>query len=181
MNRPASAPTVPETRLLNRATGSAAVMAGAIFAIDLVTPRAAGVGMLYVLPLLVGTLKGPPRFQFVAATVVSVLALAGYLLKPGETESLTRSARAIAILVIWTTAIVLRQFRQTWLELQARSVDLQARTKDGPRISPTRILPSTRPPSSPPPTPAAKSPTSTASSATSRSTRARNCSARITA
>ena len=130
MNRPASAPTVPETRLLNRATGSAAVIAGAIFAIDLVTPRAAGVGMLYVLPLLVGTLEGPPRFQFVAATVVSVLALAGYLLKPGETEALTHIARAIAILVIWTTAIVLHQFRRTWLELQARSVDLQARTKD---------------------------------------------------
>ena len=130
MNRPAPAPTVPETRLLNRATISAALIAGGIFVIDLVTPRAAGVGMLYVLPLLVGTLAGPPRFQFVAATVVSVLALAGYLLKPGETEALTQSIRAIAILVIWTTAIVLRQFRRTWLELQARTVDLQARTKD---------------------------------------------------
>jgi two-component system CheB/CheR fusion protein len=130
MTRPAPAPTVPETRLLNRATISAAVLAGAIFVIDLVTPRAAGVGVLYVLPLLVGTLAGPPRFQFVAATVVSVLALAGYLLKPGETEALTHSSRAIAIVVIWTTAIVLHQFRRTWLELQARSVDLQARTKD---------------------------------------------------
>jgi len=130
MDRSPPASTVPETRLLNRATGSAAVIAVAIFAIDLVTPRAAGVGMLYVLPLLVGTLEGPPRFQFVAATFVSVLALAGYLLKPGETEPLTHSARAIAILVIWTTAIVLRQFRRTWLALQARTLDLQSRTKD---------------------------------------------------
>ena len=130
MDRSPPASTVPETRLLNRATGSAAVIAVAIFAVDLVTPRAAGVGMLYVLPLLVGTLEGPPRFQFVAATFVSVLALSGYLLKPGETEPLTHSARAIAILVIWTTAIVLRQFRRTWLALQARTLDLQSRTKD---------------------------------------------------
>jgi PAS domain S-box-containing protein len=131
MHRPASAPTVPETRLLNRATVSAAVLAGVIFAIDVAMPRAAGLGMLYVLPLLVGTLDGPPRFQLVAATVVSVLAVIGHLLGPAsDTDSFARSTRAIAILVIWTTAAVLRQFRRTWLELQARTVDLQSRTKD---------------------------------------------------
>ena len=131
MSRPASAQPLPETRLLNRATISAAVLAGAIFVLDLATPRAAGVGMLYVLPLLVGTLEGPPRFQFVAATVVSVLAVTGHLLAPAAgSESFASSPRAIAILVIWTTAAVLRQFRRTWLELQARTVDLQSRTKD---------------------------------------------------
>ena len=70
-------PPLPATRLLNRATISAATLAGIIFAIDLAAPRAAGVGMLYVLPLLVGTLEGPPRFQFVAASVVSVLTVLG--------------------------------------------------------------------------------------------------------
>jgi PAS domain S-box-containing protein len=131
MTRAAPAPTVPEPRLLNRATISAAVLAGGIFAIDLVTPRAAGVGMLYVLPLLVGTLNGPPRFQFVAATVVSALAVVGHFFSPAPgSDSFIRSSRAIALLVIWTTAVVLRQFRRTWLELQARGVDLQSRTKD---------------------------------------------------
>jgi PAS domain S-box-containing protein len=131
MSRPASAQALPETRLLNRATISAAVLAGAIFVLDLATPRAVGVGMLYVLPLLVGTLEGPPRFQFVAATVLSVLAVIGHLLAPAAgSEELARSPRAIAILVIWTTAAVLRRFRRTSLELQARTVDLQSRTKD---------------------------------------------------
>jgi two-component system, sporulation sensor kinase A len=130
MSRPASAQPLPETRLLNRATNSAAVLAAAIFILDIAT-RAAGVGMLYVLPLLVGTLGGPPRFQFVAATVVSALAVTGHLLAPAAgSDSFVRSTRAIAILVIWTTAAVLRQFRRTWLELQARTVDLQSRTKD---------------------------------------------------
>jgi PAS domain S-box-containing protein len=126
MNRPARAPTVPETRLLNRATISAALLAGTIFVIDVVTARPAGIGMLYVVPLLVGTLDGPPRFQFVAAAVVSLLAVVGYLFGPMATAD----SLPIALLVIWTTAVVLHQFRRTWIELQARSIDLQARTKD---------------------------------------------------
>ena len=130
MSRPAPGQALPEIRLLNRATISAAVLAGAIFAIDVVTPQGAGIGMLYVLPLLVGTLDGPPRFQFVAAAVVTLLAVGGYLLAPATADSFTRSARAIAVLLIWTTAAVLHQFRRTWLELQARTVDLQTRTKD---------------------------------------------------
>src|SRR5262245_46935987 len=131
MSRPAPAQPLPETRLLNRATVSAAVLAGVIFAIDVAMPRAAGLGMLYVLPLLVGTLDGPPRFQLLAAAVVSVLAVIGHVVAPAsDAESFARSTRVIAILVIWTTAAVLRQFRRTWLELQARTVDLQSRTKD---------------------------------------------------
>ena len=94
MSRPASAPPLPETRLLNRATISAAVLAGIIFVIDLAAPRAAGVGMLYVLPLLVGTLEGPPRFQFVAATVVSVLAVLGGWIAPASGGDPSSSARA---------------------------------------------------------------------------------------
>jgi two-component system CheB/CheR fusion protein len=131
MARPAPAPTVPVTRLLNRATVAAAALAGVIFVIDLATPRAAGVGMLYVLPLLIGTLEGPPRFQFVAATVVSILAIVGYFLAPtAASDAFVSSSRAVVLLVIWTTAVVLGQFRRTWLELQARSLDLHSRTKD---------------------------------------------------
>ena len=131
MSRPAPAQPLPETRLLNRATISAAVLAAVIFAIDLAMPRAAGLGTLYVLPLLVGTLDGPPRFQLLAATVVTLLAVIGHLLAPAsDGDAFARSVRGTAILVIWTTAAVLRQFRRTWLELQARTVDLQSRTKD---------------------------------------------------
>ena len=122
MSRPASSPPLPATRLLNRATISAATLAGIIFAIDLAAPRAAGVGMLYVLPLLVGTLEGPPRFQFVAASVVSVLTVLGGWISSGSGgDSFVVSARVIALLVIWTTAVVLERFRRTWLDLQART------------------------------------------------------------
>ena len=131
MSRPASALPLPETRLLNRATISAALLAAVIFAIDVATAHPSGVAMLYVLPLLIGTLEGPPRFQFLAATVVSGLAVAGQIVAPETNANLfADSSRLIAILVIWTTAIVLRQFRRTWLDLQARSIDLQTRTKD---------------------------------------------------
>jgi PAS domain S-box-containing protein len=131
MSRLASARPLPEIRLLNRATIAAAVLAAVIFAIDVSAPRSAGVGLLYVLPLLVGTLEGPPRFQFLAAAVVSVLTLFGeQIAAASSAEASGFSTRALAILVIWATAAVLHQFRRTWLELQARSIDLQARTKD---------------------------------------------------
>jgi PAS domain S-box-containing protein len=131
MHRSATVLSMPGTRLFSRATISAAVLAAVIFAIDVATTHPSGVGMLYVLPLLIGTLEGPPRFQVVAATVVSVLAVAGQVVAPETNANLfADSSRLIAILVIWTTAIVLRQFRRTWLDLQARSIDLQSRTKD---------------------------------------------------
>ena len=77
-----SAVPAPDTRLFNRATMSAAVLALAIFVIDAVTPRGSGVGLLYVLPLLVGTFGGPPRFQYLAAFVVSLLAIVGLMVAP---------------------------------------------------------------------------------------------------
>jgi PAS domain S-box-containing protein len=114
------------TQLLNRSTVSAAVLAAAIFASDLASPAGTAVGPLYALPLLVGTLSGPPRFQFVAAGVASILTIAGGLAAARtETAPLTALAnRAITLTLVWTTAIVLARFRGTWLALQARTKDL---------------------------------------------------------
>ena len=121
----------PEPRLLNRATISAAVLSLLVFAIDAMTPRGSGVGLLYVLPLLLGTLDGPPRFQYIAALAVSLLALIGLMVAPpGAAGTAPYTIRFIALLVIWTTAIVLERFRRTWIELQMRTGDLQHRTKD---------------------------------------------------
>ena len=87
--------------------------------------------MLYVLPLLIGTLEGPPRFQFVAAAVASgLVGVGGLLAPPGAAPWFTYTTRGIALLVIWTTAIVLDRFRSTWLALQARTTDLDMRSKD---------------------------------------------------
>ena len=120
----------PDGPLLNGATVAAAVAAALIFTLDLVLPLGAGIATLYVLPLLLGTLAGPPRFQPVAASVLSLLTVAGGVLAPPEAlgAPYAWTNRALALLVIWTTAIVLGRFRRTWLDLRARTLDLQART-----------------------------------------------------
>jgi PAS domain S-box-containing protein len=113
---------VPGIRLLNRATISAAVLAAAIFVVDVITPRGADIGVLYVLPLLIATLSGPPRFQFVAASVASALMLLGWALSSGgATGRVPLTNSGIALIVIWTTAIVMGRFRRTWLDLQERT------------------------------------------------------------
>ncbi|MFN7916428.1 MAG: ATP-binding protein [Vicinamibacterales bacterium] len=121
-----STPTAPGSRqLLNGATISAAILAGAIFVIDLWTPLGHGIAALYALPLLVGTFNEPPRFQLVAAAVVSVLTVAGALLpRTGAAFDVILSNRGIALILIWATAFVLARFRATWLDLRARTKDL---------------------------------------------------------
>jgi two-component system CheB/CheR fusion protein len=122
---------LPETRLLNRATIPAALLAFVVFGLDLSAPPELGVPMLYVLPLLVGTLGGPPRFHVVAAVVLSALVVAGGFLAPDRAPvPVVLWNRAISLGVIWTAAAVLSRFRRTWLDLQLRTRDLQTRTKD---------------------------------------------------
>jgi len=101
------------------------VLAALILVVDLLTPLERGIETLYVLPLLVGTLSGPPRFQLGAAGVASVLIALGALLPPhGPFTSIVVTDRAIALTIVWTTALVLARFRRTWLELQARTKEL---------------------------------------------------------
>lgn len=111
--------------LLNAATISAALLAAVIFGIDISTPMGHGIASLYAVPLLVGTFAGPPRFQLVAATIVSLLTLAGALIgEPGAEAENVVVNRGIAIVLIWTTAAVIARFRHTWLDLRARTKDL---------------------------------------------------------
>ncbi len=117
--------TSAQSTLLNGATISAAVLAGGIFVLDLLTPLGHGIGALYALPLLVGTFSGPPRFQLVAAAIASLLTVAGALLTPPAPQmSYVVANRSIALILIWTTAIVLARFRATWIDLRSRTKDL---------------------------------------------------------
>lgn len=125
INAPYNSSGPQHVRVLNRATLSAAILAVAILIVDFSTASGGAVGVLYVVPLLVGTLSGPPRFQLVAAGVASVLTIVGGLLAPHAAMTGAAFAnRTIALIVIWTTAIVLSRFRGTWLALQARTKDL---------------------------------------------------------
>ena len=111
--------------MLNGATVSAAILAGAIFVIDLTTPVGHGIAALYALPLLVGTFNEPPRFQLVAAAAVSALTLIGArFAPPGPAFSYVATNRGIALILIWATAMVLARFRATWLDLRVRTKDL---------------------------------------------------------
>ena len=108
--------------MLNGATVSAAILAGVIFVIDLTLQVGHGIAALYALPLLVGTFNEPPRFQFAAAAAASALTLAGASLAPaGLAFRYVATNRAIALILIWATAMVLARFRATWLDLRVRT------------------------------------------------------------
>jgi PAS domain S-box-containing protein len=116
----------PRSQVLNRATMSAAILAGVIFLIDVATPLAHGIAALYAIPLLVGTFDGPPRFQLLAAGVVSALTIVATFFAPaGVDSSYVIVNRAVALALIWTTALVLSRFRHTWEDLRTRSRDLR--------------------------------------------------------
>ena len=59
----------------------AAALAAAIFAVDLTTTAGFGIGALYVIPLLLGTLTGPPRAGMTSAASSPRRCVAGGLLK----------------------------------------------------------------------------------------------------
>jgi PAS domain S-box-containing protein len=65
-----------------------------------------------------------------AASFASVLTVVGFTLSPPDASGFALTTRAMSLVVIWTTAIVLGRFRRTWLELQTRTSEVQARTKD---------------------------------------------------
>ena len=111
--------------MFNRSTVTAAVAAVAILIAEFLAPAQSGIGVLYVVPLLIATLSGPPRFQYVAAGVASLLTIVGAVVPAhGAITRLAIANRSMAIVVIWTTAIVLGRFRRTWLDLQARTKEL---------------------------------------------------------
>jgi PAS domain S-box-containing protein len=110
---------------VNGSTISAAVLTSLIFIVDLLTPRGHGLAALYALPLLVGTVNEPPRFQLAAAAVVSVLTVVGGLFSPAGLDiSYILTNRSVALILIWATAMVLARFRATWIDLRVRTKDL---------------------------------------------------------
>ena len=121
----ATGPSRHASHLFNRATISAAVLAVVIFVVDTQVPLGVDIGVLYVVPLLLATLSGPPRFLFAAAAVASGLTFAGVLIsRSGLSSSIAVTNRLIALGVIWGTAFVLSRFRDTWMALRSSDKDL---------------------------------------------------------
>jgi two-component system CheB/CheR fusion protein len=104
---------------------TAAGLAALIFTLDLLTPMGFGISALYVIPLLLSTLTGPPRVGYVGGWIASLLVLAGLLEAPWSlTPWFVFANRGIALAVIWTAVFVFIQSREASLDLEERTRDL---------------------------------------------------------
>ena len=96
-----------------------------IVAVDLTPEAGFGSEALYIIPLLLSTLTGPPRVARLGGWVASALVLLGLLKVPwAVTPWFVFADRAIALAVIWTTASAIVQSRQASLRFEARTRDL---------------------------------------------------------
>src|SRR6478672_8268184 len=100
-------------------------LAAGIFAVDLSTTGGFGVGALYVIPLLLSSLTGPPRLARIGGAVASVLLMLA-LLKVGlaSTPWFVLANRAVAMAVIWTTVSAIVRSREASIHLEERTRDL---------------------------------------------------------
>ena len=104
---------------------AAAVLAAAIFAMDLTTQAGFGIGALYVIPLLLSTRSGPARIAYAGGVIASMLLAVGLLEAPwAETPWFVFANRGIALVVIWTTVSSIVRTRDASLHLEERTRDL---------------------------------------------------------
>jgi PAS domain S-box-containing protein len=104
---------------------AAAAVAVGIGAVDLTTTAALGIGALYVIPILLGTLTGPPRLAYIAGASASALLVLGLVKTPmATTPWFVMANRAIALTVIWTTVLAIVRLREASIHLEERTRDL---------------------------------------------------------
>ena len=104
---------------------AAAALSLVIFVVDLTTVAGFAIGPLYVLPLLLGTLTGPPRVAYIGGAIASLLVAAGAVEVPVRLMSwFTIANRAVALSVVWTTVFAIVRTREASLHLEERTRDL---------------------------------------------------------
>jgi PAS domain S-box-containing protein len=103
----------------------AAGLAVLIFGVDATTSGAFGIGALYVVPLLLSTLTGPPRIAYIGGSIASALiTVEAFKVSLVGASWLILANRAIALAVIWTTVFAIVRSRQASLRLEERTRDL---------------------------------------------------------
>ncbi len=94
------------------------LITGFVLGLDLLTPSGVAVGVLYVAAILPTVRSARPDFTFQIAAVSSSLVIAGAF--PIPTMSLLTpyafANRALALITIWVTAILVRNYRQRTME-----------------------------------------------------------------
>jgi len=105
---------------------AAAGLAAVIFIVDLITDAGFGVGVLYIIPLLLSTLTGPPRIAYIGGVVTSALVVVGLTKHSAEAPIpwFIFANHAMIVGLIWTTVIVIVRSREASLRLEARTRDL---------------------------------------------------------
>ena len=103
----------------------AAGLAVLVFAVDVATTAGFGISALYVIPLLLSTLTGPPRIAYIGGSIASALVMVGIVKVPlAATPWFAVANRAIALTVIWTTVFAIVRSREASRRLEERTRDL---------------------------------------------------------
>ena len=114
------------SRQINRPLMAVSVgMAAVIFVVDLSTPPAFGISELFVIPLLLCALTGPPRVAQIGGGIASALVLLGHLTVPWAiTPWFVIANHVFALAVIWTTVFTIVRSRAASIRLEERTRDL---------------------------------------------------------
>jgi len=103
---------------------------------DIVVPLGIAVGVLYIVPVLLSLWYYPKERQntYILALVSSALIVVGFLFSPpGGSVSESLSNRALSILAVWSTAVLVIQ-RKTLEEKRERSIAERERALDEIKI-----------------------------------------------
>lgn len=112
-------------------------LCGLLFAVDLFIPLGIAIGILYAGVVMLAASSSNSRLPFLAALGSTVLIAAGALLGPQDHEIPLRvgvSNRLFSLLIVWLSALLLRQRQQVELQLRQAKDELEtrvdARTKE---------------------------------------------------
>jgi len=105
--------------------GGIAVLAGGIFAIDLLTPVGVAIGVLYTTLVLLSMWSPHRWFILLIAAVVSVLAEVGFFLSPGDPNWMAVSNRLLSLFTIWVAAILSYLHKRDQEERERLILELQ--------------------------------------------------------
>ncbi|HTU67670.1 MAG TPA: response regulator [Steroidobacteraceae bacterium] len=107
-----------------------ALTVAAVFVIDIRTPIGTATWVLYLVPILLCFLLPKPWLPLLLAFVATGLMIADYFLSPaGISVDIARVNRAMGLICIWATAIVLRNVLATRIKLREQEWLRTARTR----------------------------------------------------
>ncbi len=112
-------------------------LSGALFAIDLFMPLGIAVGVLYAGIVILSAAASNPRLPFLTAVASTPLIVAGAALGP-QHEAIPLwvgvSNRIFSLIIVWISAVLLRQRQQAEIQLRQTKDELEvrvdARTKE---------------------------------------------------